>query len=353
MPASPTGDLIARHLHDPAYIDAVEEFDEHLHLERGASTHTRRAYLTDVCLLLAQLEGPDGRGLPLTDIEAGNLRAWVMGLSRTGAAPATIARRIAAVRRFFAHCLRTGRISADPSTRLRSPKRPARLPAVLHQEHAESVLAAAQGAARDATRPTDPAASGTADPGRATDAAQTTERPQDSPTTQSAVALRDAAVLELLYATGLRVAELVSLDIDDVDRDARLATVVGKGGRMRRVPFGAPAARALEAWLVRGRPELATASSGPALLLGVRGGRLDVRQVRRIVQGATRAVPGAPELSPHGFRHSAATHMVENGADIRQVQEYLGHAALSSTQIYTHVSRGRLAAVYNQAHPRA
>ena len=334
MPASPTGDLIARHLHDPAYIDAVEEFDEHLHLERGASLHTRRAYLTDVCLLLAQQEDPDGRGLPLPDIEAGNLRAWLLEMSRTGAAPATIARRIAAVRRFFAHCLRTGRISADPSTRLRSPKRPARLPAVLQQEHAVSVLAAAQVGETQQTE-------------------QTTDHPQVPATTQSAVALRDAAVLELLYATGLRVAELVSLDIDDVDRDARLATVVGKGGRMRRVPYGAPAARALEAWLADGRPDVATARSGPALLLGVRGGRLDVRQVRRIVQEATRAVPGAPELSPHGFRHSAATHMVENGADIRQVQEYLGHAALSSTQIYTHVSRGRLAAVYNQAHPRA
>jgi integrase/recombinase XerC len=353
MPASPTGDLIARHLHDPAYIDAVEEFDEHLHLERGASLHTRRAYLTDVCLLLAQQEDPDGRGLPLPDIEAGNLRAWVLGMSRTGAAPATIARRIAAARRFFAHCLRTGRISADPSTRLRSPKRPARLPAVLQQEHAESVLAAAQGATQDATGPTEPAPSGTADLGDAAESARPTGQPQGAAGPESAVALRDAVVLELLYATGLRVSELVSLDIDDVDRDVRLATVVGKGGRMRRVPFGAPAARALEAWLAAGRPDLATERSGAALLLGVRGGRLDVRQVRRIVQEATRAVPGAPELSPHGFRHSAATHMVENGADIRQVQEYLGHAALSSTQIYTHVSRGRLAAVYNQAHPRA
>ena len=347
MPASPTGDLIARHLHDPAYIDAVQEFDEHLHLERGASAHTRRAYLTDVCGLLAPLEGPDGRGLPLTDIEVGNLRSWVLWMSRDGAAPTTIARRIAAVRRFFAHCARTGRIASDPSTRLRSPKKPSRLPAVLQQDHAETVLTDAHEATRGRTQTT----SGAAEADGAEEAAPDSARGETGEPT--AVALRDATVLELLYATGLRVAELVSLDVDDVDRDSCLVTVVGKGGRMRRVPFGAPAGRALAAWLGEGRPLLATQSSGPALLLGVRGGRLDVRQVRRIVQAATRAVPGAPELSPHGFRHSAATHMVENGADIRQVQEYLGHAALSSTQIYTHVSRGRLAAVYQQAHPRA
>jgi integrase/recombinase XerC len=268
-------------------------------------------------------------------------------MSRDGAAPTTIARRIAAVRRFFAHCARIGRIGADPSTRLRSPKKPSRLPAVLQQEHAQTVLTDAHEATQGESQTTTGAAEAVgAERGTPADAGGGTGDP-------TAVALRDAAVLELLYATGLRVAELVSLDIDDVDRDARLVTVVGKGGRMRRVPFGAPAGRALDAWLGEGRPVLATEASGPALLLGVRGGRLDVRQVRRIVQTATRAVPGAPELSPHGFRHSAATHMVENGADIRQVQEYLGHAALSSTQIYTHVSRGRLAAVYQQAHPRA
>ena len=283
----------------------------------------------------------------LTDIEAGNLRYWVLGMSRDGAAPTTIARRIAAVRRFFAHCARTGRIASDPSTRLRSPKKPSRLPAVLQQDHAETVLTDAHEATRGRTQTT----SGAAEADGAEEAAPDSARGETGEPT--AVALRDATVLELLYATGLRVAELVSLDVDDVDRDSCLVTVVGKGGRMRRVPFGAPAGRALAAWLGEGRPLLATQSSGPALLLGVRGGRLDVRQVRRIVQAATRAVPGAPELSPHGFRHSAATHMVENGADIRQVQEYLGHAALSSTQIYTHVSRGRLAAVYQQAHPRA
>lgn len=326
MPASPTGDLIGRSLHDPAYIDAVEAFDAHLTLERGASVHTRRAYVGDVCRLLAAFEDPDGRGLPLSDIESGNLREWVLTMSRSGASPATTARRIASVRRFFGQCLRSGRIEQDPSTRLRTPKKPSRLPTVLQQEHAARIL------------------DGTDD--------RPTETEPTGPTTR-AVRLRDTALLELLYATGLRVSELVGLDLDDVDGSASLVTVLGKGGKVRRVPFGAPAARAVEAWRSAGRPALAHEESGAALFLGVRGGRLDVRQVRRVVNAATDAVPGTPPLSPHGLRHSAATHMVENGADIRQVQEYLGHAALSSTQIYTHVSLGRLAAVYDRAHPRA
>lgn len=365
MPASPTGDLIDRYLHDPAYIDAVEEFDAHLRIERGASGHTRRAYVGDVCRLLADFEGPDATGLPLDAIEAGNLRDWVLSMSRDGSAPSTIARRTAAVRRFFGQCLRSGRISKDPSTRLRSPKKPSRLPTVLQQEHAEQVLDGVSDAVMaadrssvpddsDGSHPSDTSdTSDTTDTSDGSDAADSSGRPGTAKVQDPAEALRDAAMLELLYATGLRVAELAGLDIDDVDREARLVTVVGKGGKVRRVPFGVPAERAVDAWQRRGRPSLVTERSGPALFLGVRGGRIDVRQVRRVVRGATTAVPGAPPLSPHGLRHSAATHMVENGADIRQVQEYLGHAALSSTQIYTHVSMGRLAAVYKQAHPRA
>lgn len=350
MPASPSGGLIDRYLHDPAYIDAVEEFDAHLRSERGASDHTRRAYVGDVCRLLAGFEDPDGVGLPLAAIEAGNLRDWVLTMSRDGSAPSTIARRAAAVRRFFGQCLRSGRISKDPSTRLRSPKKPSRLPTVLQQEHAEQVLDSASGATALPS-----SAPGVSD--RTSAASDPTPAPSNgtsAPTEHLPTeALRNAAILELLYATGLRVAELVGLDVDDVDRDARLVTVVGKGGKMRRVPFGVPAERAVDEWQGRGRPALVTDRSGAALFLGVRGGRIDVRQVRRVVSDGVAAVPGAPALSPHGFRHSAATHMVENGADIRQVQEYLGHAALSSTQIYTHVSMGRLAAVYKQAHPRA
>jgi integrase/recombinase XerC len=167
------------------------------------------------------------------------------------------------------------------------------------------------------------------------------------------IALRDAAMVELLYATGVRVSELCGLDRRDLDRDRRLVRVLGKGGRERAVPLGAPALRSVDAWLVRGRPQLAAAASGDALFLGARGGRVDPRTVRAVVHRAMAAVPGAPDLAPHGLRHSAATHVLEGGADLRSVQELLGHATLATTQLYTHVSVERLKATYDQAHPRA
>jgi integrase/recombinase XerC len=167
------------------------------------------------------------------------------------------------------------------------------------------------------------------------------------------VALRDAVVLELLYASGIRVSELIGLDIDDVDRGRRLLRVLGKGRKERSVPYGVPAEAAIDAWLTRGRPGLVSPDSGPALLLGVRGRRLDPREARRVVHNAVRAEPGAPDIGPHGLRHSAATHVLEGGADLRSVQELLGHASLATTQIYTHVTVERLRAVHAQAHPRA
>ena len=160
-------------------------------------------------------------------------------------------------------------------------------------------------------------------------------------------------VLELLYASGIRVSELVGLDVDDVDRGRRLLRVLGKGRKERSVPYGVPAERSVDAWLTRGRPALATADSGPALLLGARGRRLDPREARRVVHAATAGIPGAPDIGPHGLRHSAATHVLEGGADLRSVQELLGHASLATTQIYTHVTVERLRAVHAQAHPRA
>jgi integrase/recombinase XerC len=159
--------------------------------------------------------------------------------------------------------------------------------------------------------------------------------------------------LELLYATGIRVGELVGLDIDDVDRHRNVVRVLGKGRKERTVPFGAPAAAAVDAWLARGRPRLVRAGSGPALFLGARGARLDQRAVRTLVHRSVAAVPGAPDLAPHGLRHSAATHLLEGGADLRSVQELLGHASLATTQLYTHVSTDRLRRAYQQAHPRA
>jgi integrase/recombinase XerC len=165
--------------------------------------------------------------------------------------------------------------------------------------------------------------------------------------------LRDAVVLELLYASGIRVSELVGLDIDDVDRGRRLLRVLGKGRKERSVPYGLPAEHAVSAWLTRGRPALASPDSGPALLLGARGRRLDPREARRVVHAAVAKAPGAPDIGPHGLRHSAATHVLEGGADLRSVQELLGHASLATTQIYTHVTVERLRAVHAQAHPRA
>jgi integrase/recombinase XerC len=187
---------------------------------------------------------------------------------------------------------------------------------------------------------------------RPDEAAQLMAAPDDVEAAEP-VALRDRLVLELLYASGIRVAELVGLDVDDVDRRRRVLRVLGKGAKERTVPYGLPADRALDQWLRAGRPALMAANSGSALLLGVRGGRLDQRAVRAIVHRAAAAVPGAPDLGPHGLRHTAATHLLEGGADLRAVQELLGHASLSTTQIYTHVSVERLRRSYQQAHPRA
>ncbi len=160
-------------------------------------------------------------------------------------------------------------------------------------------------------------------------------------------------VLELLYATGIRVSELCGLDLPDVDRAHRTIRVLGKGGKQRTVPVGVPAMRALDRWCAVGRPMLASARSGAALLLGARGGRLNVRVARRIVHAALANVPGVADTGPHGLRHAAATHLVEGGADLRSVQEILGHASLATTQIYTHVSAERLIKTYRRAHPRA
>ena len=167
------------------------------------------------------------------------------------------------------------------------------------------------------------------------------------------VALRDHLLLELLYATGIRVSELCGLDVDDVDDGRRTLRVLGKGAKERTVVYGAPAAAALDAWRADGRPHLAVAGSGPALLLGARGGRLDPRIARAVVHDAARSVPGAPDIAPHGLRHSAATHLLEGGADLRSVQELLGHASPATTQLYTHVTADRLRAVHDSAHPRA
>jgi integrase/recombinase XerC len=167
------------------------------------------------------------------------------------------------------------------------------------------------------------------------------------------LALRDDAMLELLYASGIRVGELCGLDLGDLDLPRRLVRVLGKGAKERSVPFGLPAGRALSSWLEEGRPEVVGSQSGQAVFLGARGARIDQRAVRRTVHARLAKVEGAPDLGPHALRHTAATHLLEGGADLRTVQELLGHASLATTQLYTHVTVDRLKATYDRAHPRA
>ena len=301
-----------------AYAGVLEEYAEHLALERGRSEHTRRAYLADLRSLFSFLDerapgvGLDALSLPM-------LRAWLAAQATSGAARTTVARRTSAAKTFTSWATRRGLLPADPAARLQVPRTRRTLPAVLRQDQALAAMDAADLGAE-----------------------------QGDP-----LALRDRLIVEMLYATGIRVSELCGLDIDDVDTGRRLLRVLGKGNKERTVPFGTPAGAALGAWLADGRPALVTPESGPALLLGPRGRRLDPRQARTVVHQTMSAVAGAPDIGPHGLRHSAATHLLEGGADLRVVQELLGHTSLATTQLYTHVTVARLRAVHDQAHPRA
>jgi integrase/recombinase XerC len=294
----------------------LDEFDEYLDLQCGRSAHTRRAYLGDLRSLFDFL---DGRGSGLDALSLQVLRSWLATAAGAGAARTTLARRTSAVKAFTAWAVRRGVLATDPAARLQVPKAHRTLPSVLRQDQALAAMTAAKSGAQ-----------------------------QGDP-----LALRDRLIVEMLYATGIRVSELCGLDLDDVDNRYRLVRVLGKGNKQRTAPFGVPAAEALQAWLADGRPALVTAESGPALLLGARGRRLDVRQARTVVHQTVAAVDGAPDMGPHGLRHSAATHLLEGGADLRVVQELLGHSSLATTQLYTHVAVSRLRAVHDQAHPRA
>jgi integrase/recombinase XerC len=302
----------------PTLDVVLEEFDAYLELQRGRSEHTRRAYLGDLRSLFAFLaeRTPNPSLDRLTLL---TLRSWLSAQAATGTARTTLARRTSAVKTFTAWASRRGLIDVDPASRLQMPKAHRTLPAVLRQDQALDAMDAAESGAQ-----------------------------QGDP-----LALRDRLIVEMLYATGIRVSELCGLDVDDVDTGRRVLQVLGKGNKQRTVPFGEPVVRALTSWSTDGRPALATASSGRALLLGARGGRIDPRQARTVVHQTMSAVAGAPDIGPHGLRHSAATHLLEGGADLRVVQELLGHSSLATTQLYTHVSVARLRAVHDQAHPRA
>ncbi len=301
--------------------ELLDAWAHHLRAGRNASANTVRAYTGDLLHLSDYLERT-GSG-SLSDVDLRTLRRWLAGMHAAGAERATMQRRAAAARVFFAWAHAAGRIASDPATGLRSPRVDRTLPATLEAGQARAVLEdlAAQAAAEDDPVP-------------------------------RARALRDVAIMEVLYASGIRVGELCGLDAASVDADRQVLRVHGKGDKERTVPIGLPAVRALAAWRgVRGL--VAVPPAGDALFVGDRGARIDPRVVRRLVHRALARVPDAPDLGPHGLRHAMATHLLEGGADLRSVQEILGHASLATTQIYTHVTNERLRAAYAQAHPRA
>ncbi len=300
-----------------AMVLTLGDYERHLASERNLTAHTVRAYIGDVAGLLDH-----AARLGMTDVgelDLRTLRSWLAKQQSMGRSRTTMARRATAARVFTAWLARTGRIPVDSGAALGSPKTHKSLPPVLRLDEAADLIRAA------------------------------TELADDG----SAVGLRDVAMLELLYATGIRVGELAGLDVDDLDRDRNVVRVLGKGRKERSVPFGHPAARALDRWLSEGRPRLHSEGAGAALFVGARGRRIDQRAVRTLVHQRIAEVPGAPDIGPHGLRHTAATHLLEGGADLRAVQELLGHASLATTQLYTHVTTDRLRKAYQQAHPRA
>lgn len=293
------------------YLRAVE-------LERGASSHTVRAYAGDLATFAEFVEARGAEPDPaLIDLEL--LREWVWSLNDAGLAASSLARRTSTMRGFTAWLVRTGRAPGDAGVRLRAPRPDRHLPRVLSRSQVDALL----------------------------------DGLIDHAATHNPQALRDLAMIELLYASALRVSELVGLDLGDVDAARRMVRVFGKGAKERMVPFGVPAARALAGYLERGRPALFAGRSASALFLGARGARESTRAVYGLVAGLLAELPGSGPAGPHTFRHTAATHLLDGGADLRAVQEILGHASLGTTQIYTHVSAERLASVYRTAHPRA
>lgn len=299
------------------FVPIIDRFIQYLELELGRSTNTAKAYRKDLEDLV---EFVVGRGCnELGEVGIMELRGWLADQRNHGLTSATIARRATAARTFFAWATHNGHLTEDPAAALVIPKVSKKLPNVLQQNQANQIMQ------RAATRADD----------------------------NSPEHIRDLAILELMYATGIRVGELVGLDINDIDQSRRTIRVTGKGSKQRVVPFGSKADQTLTSYLKIARKSLANENSGQAVFLGSRGKRIDQRVVRKMVTEVLATLEGVPDLSPHGFRHSAATHLIEGGADIRAVQEMLGHASLSTTQLYTHVSMDRLRAVFEQAHPRA
>lgn len=314
--------------------ELLVRYERHLRYERARSDHTVRAYLSDAVSLLeftcekVKRDGGDDAERKARDLTIQDLRAWLAARADAGHSPTTLARAAAAARTFTAWMCDTGLTDLDPGRRLRAPKRGRALPHVISADQARSILEEAENAAHEAGVGSEGASE--VDPLR----------------------VRDAAVLEVLYSCGLRVSELCALNRRSVDRVNRTLRVIGKGNKERVVPLGVPALEALDRWEQLGRPHLVREDS-QALFLGARGGRLNDRAVRTIVNRAAREGGLEGHISPHTWRHSAATHLMEGGADLRSVQDLLGHSSLQTTQIYTHVSAERLKDAVRHAHPRA
>lgn len=296
----------------------AEAYRSHLITERNLSENSIRAYLADLESLLLHVNQLGVTEFSQLDIN--HLRSWLANLQIRGAARSSITRRVVSIRAFTYWGARNGWLPADIGKDLVAPKPERTLPKVLDVAGAATTLdSLALRAGEEKT-------------------------PQ---------ALRDLAIVETLYGSGIRVSELVGLDTTDIDRNRNTLRVIGKGNKERIVPIGLPALRAIDEWLNQGRPSLISNDSSDALFVGSRGKRIDQRVVRDIVYQATEALGGNKKLGPHSLRHSAATHLLEGGADLRTVQEILGHSSLSTTQIYTHVTQERIKKAYEQAHPRA
>lgn len=301
---------------DVALADALDRFLSHLATERRVSPHTLDAYGRDLAALVAFAK--DRRGERVKDLDVYLLRGWLGQLSRT-IAPSSIARKVAAARTWMRWMRRRGMVEKSAADELASPKVRRPLPTFLSVDAAAEVV--------------------------------------EVPDATSASGRRDRAALELLYGSGLRVSELVGLDLGDVDLDGATARVVGKGRKERLVPLGAKCVAAVRGYLAGARGELRHPKTGAqdarALLLSARGRRLGVRAVQTLVHRYGALGAGRADLHPHALRHTCATHMLDGGADLRAIQEMLGHASLSTTQRYTHVSMEHLMRVYDAAHPLA
>ena len=300
------------------FQEILKAFNRHLTSERNLSVHTVRAYIGDLESLLAHLETL--KVDEIAQLELIHLRSWLANQQIKGGARTSLSRRITSIRLFTKWAVKNNYLAKDVGTTLATPKGHRILPDVLEIDEAKTAMDSL------ATRATEE---------------------------QTPLSLRDAAIVEMLYATGARVGELCGLDFNDIDYDRQTIRVLGKGNKERTIPFGNPALRALTSWLKQGRDQIAQSQSGDAVFIGARGKRIDQRTVRTVVYEALSAIEGIERMGPHALRHSAATHLLEGGADLRTVQEILGHASLATTQIYTHVSTERLQKAFKQAHPRA